>query len=47
MPPRPSMKSVRPLLVTLSVTTVVPGLSRSVIAAMSAMKRFELMGLPC
>lgn len=40
------MKVVSPSLVTLSVTTVVPGWSRSVMAAMSAMKRLLLMGLP-
>jgi hypothetical protein len=40
------MNWVRPLEVTLSVTTVVPGWSRSVMAAIRAMKRLELMGLP-
>lgn len=40
------MKDVRPLLVTLSVTMVVPGCSRSEMVAMSAMKRFELISRP-
>lgn len=46
-PPSPSIYVVSPSLVTLSVTTVVPGWSRSVMAPISAMKRLLLMGLPC
>lgn len=46
LPPSFEMKAVRPLEVTESVTTVVPGCSRSVTAAMSAMKRLLLISRP-
>jgi hypothetical protein len=41
------MKGVSPSLVTLSVTTVVPGWSLRMMAAMRAMKRLPLRGWPC